>query len=674
MKAQYASILVLCLSGAAFCQEDKLSINADHAFMDMQSVELGIIPVEVTVANAGRDAIGAVTMTAGSYRMTYPVELPNGSKKRFIAYLPTSMQYSFSPRAEFILDTNQGSLKQYFELQQGMGNSVSYFLYVGDQIGLMTFMRQIPGAERNPDPSGSITGCRDVYAKPGRLPTRAVGFRNINAVVLGEGSERLTDNEVEGLKLYAISGGTIVVPGGVSQPILSDPRWMPFLPVRSASPLTVPAFSWLKQFDYGKPIGGSISVLKATPTSSASSIIENGVPVVSTCPLGLGRVVFLAFSPFEGPLETWNGRQSLFRSLLGSFSASAFDQLTTYRQEPMYPPGYMGPSPYSESSDPFRVTLPPVSIVAMILLVYTVLVVPMNLILLRKLNRAQWAWWTTPIISLGFAGIFFQFASRLYSASLSTARSGVVVVDDRFGESLFVGNMKMFFPRGGSYDLGFSGVETVLPTDTNEYDYGNAPRGSVMDSMNAVDFGEIKTDSMRVKNLSFHEFSMVQRLPSSKWLTSDLVDTITTEYGHRMHALKGTIRNNSLYAIQGNLVVDRTQVSSLSLDAGKSVSINLKVTESDAPIVSAPNTPMGPSGMYSAGGPMQGLTNLNNISQPLMLEGMPGTASFAHTTRVMIRGTIVGFKPGPKIGNDTTGTQQIGFIALLGSTVIKEAK
>jgi len=674
MKAFSATALVLCLFGAAFGQEDKLNINADHAFTDMQAVDNGIIPVEVTVANAGRDAVGSVTMTAGSYRMTYPVELPNGSKKRFFAYLPSSMQYAFNPRAEFVLDTNQGSLKQYFEIQPGMGNSMAYYLYVGDQIGLMTFMRQMPGTDPNPNLQGSMTGCRDVYSKPGRLPTRAVGFRSIGSVILGEGAERLTDNEVEALKLYAISGGTIVIPGGVSQPILSDPRWLPILPVRSAHPLTVPVFNWLRQFDHGKPLSGSISILSALPKENASCVKENGIAVVSACPVGLGRIIFLSFSPFEGALETWDGRQEMFRSLNGVRATSAFDELSFNRQDHMFPPGYAPYGAYPDSSsDPFRVTLPPVSIVVLILLVYTVLVVPFNLILLRKLNRSQWAWWTTPVISLGFAAIFFQFASKLYSASLSTARSGVIVVDDRADEGLFIGDMKMFFPRGGSYDLGFNGVETVLPLDVENYSFGNPTRESVMDSMNAVDFGEIKADSMRVKNLSFHEYSMVQRLPSAKWLSSDLVDTISNEYGKRTHSITGTIRNNSPYSITGNLVVNRTQVMPVNLSAGGSVSVYQKVVESAA--AGQPMLPMGSPGVYSMGDPSNPMASpLTNPSQPLSLEGMPDTLSFAKVTRVMIRGTISGIKPGPAIGNESSGAKPVSLIALLGTTVIKEAK
>ena len=71
-----------------------------------------------------------------------------------------------------------------------------------------------------------------------------------------------------------------------------------------------------------------------------------------------------------------------------------------------------------------RATLPPASQMLMVLAIYFVVVVPVNFLVLKKLGRGEWAWFTAPIISLIFAGVLFSRAQNLYSAKMSTASAG----------------------------------------------------------------------------------------------------------------------------------------------------------------------------------------------------------------------------------------------------------
>ena len=289
----------------------------------------------------------------------------------------------------------------------------------------------------------------------------------------------------------------------MTAPVLTDPRWKPYLPIEDAKPITLNNIDGLTALVGVSPPSGSISVLRGTPARNCRVLSQDGVPLVSTRSLGLGRIVFLAFSPFDAPLDTWDGRLNLFRNIGRGLHPTVFanmaptDQSTTYIYAPggpsmappapapyvVPPPGtapgaYPGPTPLVSpvQRDPFSVKLPPTNMVVMILFAYTVLVVPINLLVLRKLNRSQWAWWTTPIISLGFAGVFFQFASELYSANLSTSSTGLLVVDERSDVGYYAGSTRMFFPRGGRYDLGFKSVEVVMPIDSDQYNGGKSTR------------------------------------------------------------------------------------------------------------------------------------------------------------------------------------------------------
>jgi hypothetical protein len=158
------------------------------------------------------------------------------------------------------------------------------------------------------------------------------------------------------------------------------------------------------------------------------------------------------------------------------------------------------------------VKLPEPSKVFWILAAFFAVVVPINFFILRKLGRGELAWLTAPIISLSFAGIFLNQASDLYSASMSTATTGVLIVQEGMPEAMFVGRSQMFFPNGGSYDLKLQSVDQLDTGEDPYYGYGGSRTRSEVDPF---DVGTIQIPNLRAANLAFEEIGFRQVLTTA---------------------------------------------------------------------------------------------------------------------------------------------------------------
>ena len=490
---------------------DPRDFKVDASPVFQSSASWNSMPIHVSIENRGPDARGNLILmdSAGSTR--YPVELPTGSKKRITAF-PSNSQYGFAP--EIWLDTNQGRFEIPFTTKGSYTYGGSTAVLISDDFGELGFLRQVQQRRQN-EALNTIT---DAYVKPEDAPDRPVGYQGINTVMLGAGSQRLSDSAVGALHSYALTGGTLVFVGGASATVLGDARWQGILPGTNFRTTTIADPRSLSKMG-GSEIGDSITVAAGTPKPGTNSEEDSGIPIIMESSYGLGRVVVLAFNPFEEPLSRWSGRRRVLQlfirpvelqraaQYLAQYGATSSGNYDPYGSNPgstIYPGSYS-----QSSSDPFSVQLPPATKVFWILAGFFVAVVPLNFLILRKLGRGELAWVTAPIISLVFAGAFLNQASDLYSASLSTATTGVLIAQQGANEAMFVGTTQMFFPSGGTYDLRVENIDQ-LSSGINEYMGRDASRTQV----NPVDVGTIRIPDMRASNLAFEELDYRQRYAS----------------------------------------------------------------------------------------------------------------------------------------------------------------
>jgi hypothetical protein len=467
------------------------------------------MPVTVELDNDGPDARGVLRINGPSFRTDYPIEIARGGKKRLITY-PTA-DYG---ETSFVLLTDQGRILHTMSPEMKWQQGQQVLLEITDTPGEMAFVRDKTQNNEN------HLSVQDAYSRPGQSPDRAVGYSGLGAVILGSGSERLSDREVEALKLWTMSGGTLVFLGGASAPILNDSRWADTLPAsnfRSVNLNGSKVLRGLAEID-----AGEFSITDGTALPNANRTMDGSHLISAERQFGIGRVVYLSMNMLESPLSKWEGRRKAFFKMVRPAELNGrriFVSSFSRETNSPYNPGGTGipgaPTPTSTQRDPFSTKLPPASQVFLVLGIYFLAVIPVNFLVLKKLNRGELAWFTAPVISLGFAGLLFTQAQDLYSTQMSSAAQGILVAQEGAPEGVFIGSSQIFIPRGGTYDLKLQDVDSVGVVEQEDYNYGFGRNRSATVELNPVDDGEIHVPELRANNLAFKEVNYRQREPEA---------------------------------------------------------------------------------------------------------------------------------------------------------------
>lgn len=513
MRLVFAGLLSAGIAATAAANPRDFTISVKPIFES--SFSWANAPVLVDIENRGPDAAGQLVASGEEQSTRYPIELPTGAKKRIVTY-PSGSAYGLTP--ELFLDTNRARIQlPYANRGSYVYGGMNLIALISDNSGELGFLRQ--GTESTPNNSQNTFG--DAYCIPEEAPERPVGYQGLSTVVLGEGSDRISDAAVKALKSYTMTGGTVIFVGGASARVLSDPRWAGFLPASGFTTKNVNGSRLLSRIQ-GAAFSEAMTISTGKPEPFAKVQRDGDIPMILESGFGLGRVVVFAFNPFEEPVSRWAGRKRLFSQYARGIEFQRAGQFLSQFETTAtgYDPYggvsvYSGPttgsirSTYSSGqSDPFSVELPRASKVFWILAAFFITVVPVNFFVLRKLGKGEWAWVTAPVISLGFAGIFLNQASDLYTASLSTATNGALIVHQGNPEAMFIGSTQMFFPTGGSYDLKMENVDQLGSGTQNHY-YGRQEGSRTQ--VNPVDTGSIRIPDLRAANLTFEQIGYRQR-------------------------------------------------------------------------------------------------------------------------------------------------------------------
>lgn len=483
---------------ATISSAQAIRINLQQVWSGLSADKVG--PYYVQIENSGPNEEGYITLPddSGQSKVDYPVEIPSGSKKRVLISLGgyTNNRIELRLRGSSRTVTLKGSYSE----------ESTRFGLIGDNPSDLQFLKLTTNAPSNEQSNAiGVGGCL-----PDDAPDRLSGYLTLDALVLGEGTERLRDEQVAAIKQYISVGGVVLFVGGASQSASTDPRWKSLLPLTGLNVTTVAGLT--------QRIGSAL------PRSMAVRL-DKGEGVVRS--YGLGLISYLSVNPFESPVREMEDRRSLVSKLLfrthvrevrdaiysiigenpdyGNVSyavpvASSPTSTSTVRVVPPRAASAVASPP----EDPFQIKPPSVQSILWILVAYTFIVVPVNFFILRRKNRLELAWVSVPIISIIFSAVLLNSTIGLYSAQATTRTRSIALLGNEPGESLAYGKSEMFFPRAKAYDLGFTGVEHLI--DAQNIYYRDHASG-----INAIDTGrEILAPEVRTSNLAFRNVSYIQ--------------------------------------------------------------------------------------------------------------------------------------------------------------------
>lgn len=374
------------------------------------------IPVFVDIENTGpsrtglvRISVGANPQSTGGTTFTRNVELPQNSRKRYTLYAPEV------PADGVFLNVGWGWDKKEVASGTRAGATDRLVVVVGGDQGFLGFLRgesaapvSVPderGGGGNPTSAGTF-----LVAHVGwdQLPDRWLGFDCADVVVLGDAESALaTPDGIKALTDWVRLGGTLVVPGGTLAPTLGSSPLRDLLPVTVAGAGATgdlrPLTAWV-----GEALSEPAALVASMrPREGATVLCGNAqAPLVVSGAAGSGRVVMSSFDYRAAPIKHWDGQSSLWRALADPQARRASLLDAAFAADWNTYGGAWSLSQVAKYAPQAR--LPSLWLVGLFLVAYIVVLVPVNYFFLKRRDRLELAWLTSPAIVCAFTlGAYF---------------------------------------------------------------------------------------------------------------------------------------------------------------------------------------------------------------------------------------------------------------------------
>jgi hypothetical protein len=347
-------------------------------------------------------------------------------------------------------------------------------------------------------PGGGQGQVQVTYVKPELAPDRAIGYQAADLVILGAFAQgSLSPVQESALTRWVQAGGRLIITGGADTSALQTPALRALLPVEITGTVTLAgreASGALRQIlgyssQRGAAMPGAASrrspdaALVATacrPRPGARTLwARPGTPILVSWPVGAGEVFFLAADPTRPPLRDWEGLGTLWRAILLAPTTSThyLSLLEGLDQWGGFPPGYPGsypgysrlPSLASACLQVSQMDVPAFGFIGLFLLAYIAVLVPGNYAFLKRRDRRELAWVTTPAIVFLFSGLAYVIGYGTKGGQIVMAQAGVVEAWAGRGAAPAMTYLGLFSPRKTRYDVAAAeGAVPLRPVDLDE--------------------------------------------------------------------------------------------------------------------------------------------------------------------------------------------------------------
>lgn len=544
----------LALAQPVAAQEDSgVSLEVSAGF-DGVYKERAVVPVWVAASNTGAPLEATIAVTVGDPSFgsavvyTAPVSLPTGSDKRvpLYVYLP---EFG-ADVAVALLDGEALVAETRTDVLSRLAAGDLLYGVISPEPGALAFLSTIPAGRE--DAAVAFLGLED-------LPDIAPGWQALDLLVLDDtDTSRLSREQRDALLAWIESGGQLVVTGGPGGATTAA-GLTEFLPVTVTGSDTVPALPALSAFA-GTDLASDGPFVVATSElgNGEAIIIEGDTPLLARRPVGRGAVYFLALDPKLDPLRGWAGATVIWET----FAASA----------PNAPPWGNGLQDSFAAGSAISaipgLELPSIWQLIAFLLVYTLVVGPINYLILRRMRRPELAWISIPalVVLFSLVTLFTGFRTRGNVALLNEMAVSYGHIDAASLQTQTVTGL--YSPRRDTYTLEMPYTTTVFPFSTG---FGPLQSGGNLDTIErsaVVNVRGVQADTSELNTFLVESFEPQPGVTAEARLAErDGAQTLDV-----------TVTNGSAMTLENaTLIAGETQVALGDLAAGDSRSITRPV-------------------------------------------------------------------------------------------------
>lgn len=421
--------------------------------------------------NKGPSTTAEITLVAkapsssgseGPGRVVYSaeVELPRDSSKsetifaRFGAFDKAVVRYSGG--RPFEVPT----------LAKEVGSNDLLIAVVGGEPGLLRFLQGQPvltsnrarfsqlvvGAIGKTTPASTI----HVAQVPSPVaPRHWLGWESVDVVVLADDGRAPVDPATTSALLQWVrSGGVLFVPGGMKALVHASGAVGPYLPYAVSGTKDAGNIESLARWvDKRPPESVGLLAEGALAPGALGIPATSADPMIAARPLGAGRIVMSRFDPFADPVKGWSGTGDLLSRVFAE-SAAACCQPGAVAQYPEYMSQVsleLAPAEIAKHTPEAR--LPSIWLVVGFLVVYVLCLSPVNYLLLKRIDRRELAWLTTPAIVAVFTVGAYGIGYGIRGGTIILNRVSIVECAPGEGLARARAYIGLFSPTRRSYDI-----------------------------------------------------------------------------------------------------------------------------------------------------------------------------------------------------------------------------
>jgi hypothetical protein len=285
---------------------------------------------------------------------------------------------------------------------------------------------------------------RVLTVSPEDLPPRAEAWAVIDRLIWQDvDPARLTPEQLAALTTWVGAGGRLTVLGGQSG--LAGVAGLPdgLLPYLPAS--TIDAAPGDLEPITGTLPPGTPALPALTGDLARGSVIawSDGHPIAAQASVGQGQVLLLGIDPSMPAIAGAPGAAGVWRRIVGPLTGQSLNPLVLQDDSQIVAALNSLPA----------VALPDLGLLFLLILVYIVLIGPIDYLVLRRIDRREWAWVTMPVLVLVFSVGTYVVGMGLKGTDVIVDQLGIVRAAAGSDHGLAQAYVGIFSPDRRTFDV-----------------------------------------------------------------------------------------------------------------------------------------------------------------------------------------------------------------------------
>lgn len=552
-------LMAILLMTSVCVWQPTVAMGQEHVEMSVEAgfdgevKHTGWAPIRVTMTNNGSPIRGNVyldiddNMQHGQWTGTVEadVELPQGATKTVTLLVP-SEHLQAGQKLVFTADGSKIADTKIRLNTIGPDEMTVGVLSTSPEAGSFLSGMRMGGGNRMPH----------LYElEPDVIPEVGIGLSSLDVLILNNfPAETLSVNQVEAIKRWIASGGTLMMGGGPDYQKTAQ-AFQELSPVDVSGTTTISAIDvFQRQKEHGSELvfTSPLTVSEGSLKPEAKALAEqDGLPIVATMPWQEGEVIYTAYDLTASPISDWNGNAVWWESILSG-------SRTHVMQYVGFPWGLMQAVNFNPS-----LKLPSVGVMAIAFLIYVLIVGPGLYLILRRFDKRGWAWGIIPLCAILVAFGVYSYGAGERGNDVMVHNVNVLKLHpNAFAE--LRGATAVFVPEGGTYELRFPDTVYAWPgrSDFSTANDWSKSRVHITPDGSDVTFEDVEFWSLRK--------AYVEGNVQVGKMTSDLVLE-----GERV---VGTVTNESQMDLTNAYVIAGGKTSSIgTLKAGEEKKVDVKL-------------------------------------------------------------------------------------------------